>query len=173
MGEERYGEGNRWGAVPGKPVLETRRLRMAPASDEEMERLIAAEADEETQAAYGEMRMGCRNYPAQRLWYAAWMVSRPDGAMVGDFCFKGPAVEGMVEIGYGMRPEYEGQGYATEVVQAAVAWALAQPGVRGVEAETEPHNRASQRVLEKCGFVPNGKRGAEGPRFVRWGRGSE
>lgn len=25
---------------------------------------------------------------------------------------------------------------------------------------------ASQRVLEKCGFAPNGKMGEEGPRYV-------
>ena len=27
-------------------------------------------------------------------------------------------------------------------------------------------NKASQRVLEKCGFVPDGTTGEEGPRFV-------
>ena len=36
-----------------------------------------------------------------------------------------------------------------------------------VEAETEPDNAASQRVLAKCGFVPNGIVGEEGPRYVR------
>lgn len=35
-----------------------------------------------------------------------------------------------------------------------------------VEAETAPDNKASQRVLEKCGFVPDGTTGEEGPRFV-------
>ena len=34
-----------------------------------------------------------------------------------------------------------------------------------VEAETAPDNKASQRVLEKCGFVPDGT-GVEGPHFV-------
>ncbi len=35
-----------------------------------------------------------------------------------------------------------------------------------IEAETIPDNKASQRVLEKCGFVPDGTTGKEGPRFV-------
>lgn len=35
-----------------------------------------------------------------------------------------------------------------------------------VEAETAPDNKASQRILEKCGFVPDGTMGEEGPRFV-------
>ena len=50
---------------------------------------------------------------------------------------------------------------------AAVRWALAQLAVTRVEAETEPDNRASQRVLEKCGFLPSGTIGEEGPRFYR------
>lgn len=34
----------------------------------------------------------------------------------------------------------------------------------------EPGNAASQRVLEKAGFLPNGIMGEEGPRFV-WQQG--
>lgn len=48
-------------------------------------------------------------------------------------------------------------------------WASGQPGVTRIEAETEPGNAASQRVLEKSGFVLTGTTGEEGPRFV-WRR---
>ena len=44
-------------------------------------------------------------------------------------------------------------------------WAFGCADVVFVEAETEPDNKASQRVLEKCGFKPGGD-GKEGPRFV-------
>ena len=73
----------------------------------------------------------------------------------------------MAEIGYGILEEYQSQGYATEAVGAAANWALKQSNVTRVEAETEPDNRASQRVLEKCGFLPSGTFGEEGPRFFR------
>lgn len=43
--------------------------------------------------------------------------------------------------------------------------ALWQKDAVFVEAETAPDNKASQRVLEKCGFVPDGT-GVEEPRFV-------
>ena len=79
---------------------------------------------------------------------------------------RGPAKDRAVEIGYGILLSYEGNGYMTEAVQGMIRWAFAQQDVDFVEAEADPDNRASQRILEKCGFVPNGKTGEEGPRFV-------
>ena len=149
-----------------QPHLKTERLELEPISDEEIEQLIRREDSDEMKKAYGEMLDGCRKAPAQRIWYAPWKMSlRGDTKYIGDLCFKGPAQNGAVEIGYGILPEYEGKGYTTEAAKAMLAWAFQQTGVRFVEAETEPDNRASQRILEKCGFVPNG-RGEEGPRFV-------
>ena len=57
-------------------------------------------------------------------------------------------------------------GYMTEAVIAMTRWASEQVDVKYVEAETELDNRASQRVLEKAGFVLNGNIGVEGPRYV-------
>lgn len=52
--------------------------------------------------------------------------------------------------------------YKTSVCERAALW---QKDAVLVEAETAPDNKASQRVLEKCGFAPDGT-GVEGPRFV-------
>ena len=147
--------------------LETERLRLYIASRVEMEQIIARQTDEELRKAYQEMLDGYLAHPEQGEWYAIWMVTRRDGVQVGDLCFKGLNEDGSVEIGYGINDEFQGQGYATEAVIATVDWALRQSGVLRVEAETEPNNAASQRVLAKCGFVPNGIIGEEGPRYVR------
>lgn len=74
---------------------------------------------------------------------------------VGSACFKGPPDEyGQVEIGYGLGDAHRGKGYMAEAVAAMCSWALAQPGVQAVVAETEPGNAASENVLRRCGFVP-------------------
>ena len=86
--------------------------------------------------------------------------------IIGDLCFKGITNDGVVEIGYGIQPLYEGKGYTTEAVNALVHWAVSQPSVTRVEAETEPENIASQKVIANVGFVPNGEIGQEGPRFT-------
>lgn len=146
-------------------MIETKRLRIYPAAREQMEAFIAAETDADLKTAYTEMLEGCLRHPDQWYWYAMWMIELRDGTHVGDLCFKGLGANGMAEIGYGILEEYQGQGYATEAVGAAVIWALKQTDVTCVEAETAPDNRASQRVLEKCGFLPSGTVGEEGPRF--------
>ena len=148
-------------------MIETKQLRIYPAMQEQMEAFIAAEADVELKKAYTEMLEGCLRHPDQWEWYAIWMIELRDGTHIGDLCFKGLGANGTVEIGYGVLEEYQGQGYATEAVGAAVIWALQQPGVTRVEAETAPDNHASQRVLEKCGFLPSGTIGEEGPRFFK------
>ena len=148
-------------------MIKTERLRIYPAAREQMEAFIAAETDAELKKAYTEMLEGCLRNPDQWVWYAMWMIDQRDGTHIGDLCFKGLDADGAVEIGYGILEEYQGNGYAAEAVGAAVDWALQQPGVTRVEAETEPDNRASRRVLEKCGFLPSGTIGEEGPRFFK------
>ena len=146
--------------------LKTKRLTLRPMTDAEIEALIARTESEELRVAYSEMLDGCRHDPANRIWYAPWRMALKGGPdCIGDLDFKGPAKAHAVEIGYGILPEYEGNGYTTEAVQAMTQWAFGQKDVVFVEAETAPDNKASQRVLEKCGFVPDGT-GAEGPRFV-------
>ena len=118
--------------------------------------------------AYGEMLQGCLDHPSQWAWYCVWFMVL-NGERIGDLCFKGLSENGTVEIGYGIQPAYEGKGLTTEAVEGLVRWASGQDGVKRIEAETDPDNRASQRVLEKVGFIPTGETGEEGPRFV-WNR---
>ena len=146
-------------------MIETERLHIYPASENQMETVISNETDDDMKKAYTEMLEGCQKHPDQWNWFAMWMIELKDGTHIGDLCFKGLEPNGTTEIGYGILDEYQGNGYATEAVKAAAAWALRDPNIIVVEAETEPDNKASQRVLEKCGFIPNGKKGEEGPRF--------
>ena len=148
--------------------VESERLILYPLNNEEMKGMIEKEHDSEMKQAYTEMLEGCLSNPAERIWYAIWNMELKDvpGIIVGDFCFKGPGDDGVIEIGYGLKEEYRHCGYMTEAVKAITEWALSQENVRQVEAETDWHNIASQNVLFHAGFVRNGKVGEEGPRFV-------
>ncbi|MGZ3848925.1 MAG: GNAT family N-acetyltransferase [Flavisolibacter sp.] len=93
-------------------------------------------------------------------FFTLWtMISKTHHCMVGDLCFKGePCADGGVEIGYGIYPAFERKGYTTEAVEVLCHWALGQKYVRFVRAETERENIASQKVLQKNGFVYMGER---------------
>ena len=75
---------------------------------------------------------------------------------LGSIGFFGPpeeAADGVLEaeVGYGLVAEARGWGFATEALQALLAVTDAD-GVR-VRASVEPTNKASVRVLAKCGFT--------------------
>ena len=148
-------------------TIETERLLLYPISNEKIAALIEHETDAELKKAYTEMLQGCIHDPGNRIWYTVWFMelkAHPD-TIVGDFCFKGLNKDGTVEIGYGLREGYCGNGYMTEALKTISEWALLQQGVSKVEAETDPDNIASQKVLSACGFIPTGTIGEEGPRF--------
>ena len=148
-------------------MLEADRLVIYAASEKEMGRIIAAEKDEELRQAYMEILRGSLEHEEDWGWYALWMIVRKDGSYIGNLSFKGIPEGGTAEIGYGILEEYRGLGYATEALETILEWAFDQPGVERIAAETAPDNLASQRVLAKCGFLPSGTVGKEGPRFVR------
>jgi RimJ/RimL family protein N-acetyltransferase len=56
------------------------------------------------------------------------------------------------EVGYWVRSSEVGKGYASEAVQALVAWALGSLGAQRVELVTDELNAGSRRVAERCGF---------------------
>lgn len=102
-------------------IIETNRLTIQTASESEMRSIIEKQTDPEMIKAYSEMLQECLANPEKWNWYATWMIKKKDGTYIGDLCFKGKSDDGSVEIGYGIVEEYQGQGYATEAVESAVA----------------------------------------------------
>jgi [ribosomal protein S5]-alanine N-acetyltransferase len=92
-----------------------------------------------------------KDFRYSTLWT---MIDKDRQRMVGDLCFKGiPDAKGQVEIGYGTDKEEEGKGYMTEAVGGLIDWAKTQESVKIIYAFTRKNNLASQRILQKNGFV--------------------
>ena len=82
-----------------------------------------------------------RAQPTQRAWYTYWLLvvrafpssAAPFGA--GLIGFKGfPDANGEAEIGFGIDPACQGQGYTTEAARAMIAWAFQEPACQAVVA---------------------------------------
>ena len=98
--------------------------------------------------------------------FGIWVIiERETKTVVGDIGFMGPPSEDdVVEIGYCVIPDRRGRGYASEAVQALVAWALRQPGVGSVIARCDVLNVPSIRILQRAGFARSGESDGQ----IRW-----
>ena len=85
------------------------------------------------------------------------VVHRADRLVIGTGGFKGPPTNDgearFCEIAYGIVPNYQRQGFATETAAALVDFAIASDNLTLIRAHTFPEPNASTRVLTKCGFT--------------------
>lgn len=148
--------------------LKSERLIIAPMQLDELQETIRKQEVPELRQAFQEMMDACLKEPEHRVWYAPWKISLADKPteIIGELGFRGPAVDGAVEIGYGLEPGFEGHGYMTEAVRTVIQWAFSFSEVTTVDAETAPGNIASQKILARLDFIPCGM-GVEGPRFKK------
>jgi ribosomal-protein-alanine N-acetyltransferase len=151
-------------------VISTERLRLVPHDPEHLRALIEgvesyARSSGMT-AANGlrdfivspdvspEWMAALRNATGVDPWrYGFAVVEIATDLVIGSAGFTGPPdIDGNVEIAYGIVPDYEGRGYATEAAAALVEYARADDRVRKISAHTLPARNASTRILEKCSF---------------------
>ena len=132
----------------------TKRLRLVPCTVEEIraeiEKMDARERAQLSQDWLARVRVAATVDP----WVLGFfLVHDASGVVIGRCGFKGPPdTDGMVEIAYGIEPEHQNNGYATEAAAALVQYAFASPDVRVVRAHTLEQANASARVLAKCEF---------------------
>jgi RimJ/RimL family protein N-acetyltransferase len=82
---------------------------------------------------------------------------RSDGRVLGGLLlFKLEAPSARVELGYVLGRAHWGQGLMAEAAMAACTHAFGAMGMRRIEAEVNPANRASNLLLQRLGFVLEG-----------------
>lgn len=59
-------------------------------------------------------------------------------------------------LGYALMPEHWGKGLATEAASLAMSYGFLELGLHRIEADTEPNNLRSNKVLERLGFQREG-----------------
>lgn len=145
--------------------LATERLTLRPFSADEADLLIELDSDPEVMRylSGGEPTppevVRERDLPSLLRGYDRWdgrfgvfaAHEKDSGAFVGWFCLRpepgGPTDE--VELGYRLRQDAWGKGYATEGSRALLDKAFTELDVRVVWGATMFLNRASQKVMEK------------------------
>jgi ribosomal-protein-alanine N-acetyltransferase len=84
-----------------------------------------------------------------------WAVTRkPTGEVIGKVCHHRWMKEHFrSEMGYILAKEHWGHGFVHEALRAIIAFGFAVMKLHSIEAQLDPKNVRSVRVLEKLGFV--------------------
>lgn len=83
------------------------------------------------------------------------LVRKSDAQVLG--MLDARATDHGLNIGYVLAREHWGQGYVPEAVRGLAEIALSRPTVFRIEATCDVENHPSARVLEKSGFVREGR----------------
>lgn len=85
-------------------------------------------------------------------------VLRESGAIVGSAGFHDrPDETGMIEIGLGIVPEWQGKGLGRELLVGMWGWVVRQPGVRMLRYTVSPDNVPSVALVRSFGFDHRGQ----------------
>ena len=119
--------------------------------DEDNRRFVPDEVFEtvEEAAKTVEYLMGCYNSGSGPLVYP---VTLKDDTYIG-YVQAVPLDDGAWEIGYHIGGNYTKQGYATEAVTAFLPVIMKQIGITEMTGICLADNKASIRIMERCGFI--------------------
>ncbi len=139
--------------------IQTKSLKLIPLTLAEVRAMVEAMVPSEKAQLSAEWLARLHASTSADPWTHGFsLVQRDSEIVVGKGGFKGPpGADGGVEIAYGVVPDHQGKGYATEAAQALVTYAFSSGQVRVVRAHTIAKSNASTRVLAKCGFRPIGE----------------
>ncbi len=147
------------------PTLETERFFLRSITPDDTADLFRLDSDPQVTRYLGRAPMASLAATAHRIanfhtQFAAqqaiqWGIfPRPAGPLIGTFVFWHLRPEHYrAEIGYMLAPAWWGQGVMVEVATAVLDFGFTNMALHSVDAQIDPDNLASRRLLEKLGFV--------------------
>jgi RimJ/RimL family protein N-acetyltransferase len=139
----------------------TDRLELRPLDEDDLDALVELDGFSEVRETIDPFAEHIPDDAAQRREYERRFVDNPgflaaveraSGRLLGWFqCELDDS--GELELGYRLRPDAWGRGYATEGAAALLAEALGRPDVTRVYAHALLSNPGSLRVMQKIGMT--------------------
>jgi len=152
----------------GLPVLSGNRVRLRGLRDDDLPQLYEVFSDplvmrywsrppmtalDEAAALLADVRKGIESRSLLQ-----WGISEPAGDRVLGTCtlFAFKPEHRRVELGYALGSAHWGKGLAHEAVSLALAFAFDTLGLMRIEADIDPRNGPSCRLVERLGFRREG-----------------
>ena len=149
------------------PLLRGERVQLRPYRDDDADALYAIYSDPQvmrywsyppwTERAQADDYLQ-RDRESVGAAMIAWAIARPDDdRLIGTATLLGiDRAQGRAEIGYALAAAQWRHGYAQEALRLALMHAFDSLQLRRIEADTDPRNAASFRLLERIGFIREG-----------------
>jgi len=148
------------------PTLNTARLNLIEINESHINDLFEIFSDEETMEFYDvwphknidrtkEMEQNYQKRFADGTGIR-WGISL-DNKLIGTIGLFWHPERHFANLGYDLNKAYWGKGIITEAIHAVIKYAFEVQKIHRVEAQTDPRNFASQKVLLKNGFVQEGE----------------
>ena len=148
--------------------LETPRLKLRPITQDDAQDIFEIFSDKQVMKYYDLLPFETLDRAKQQADFFAkgfekkqmirWGVElKESGKLIGTcgfFAFNEDALK--AELGYELGSAYQGKGYMSEALSAALAFLFRESSVNRVEAFIEPPNTASQKLAQKLGFTKEG-----------------
>jgi len=93
---------------------------------------------------------------APEEWYQVAIELKSEGVLIGDIGFKIFSAGRQGEIGFTLMHAYQGKGYAYEAAERILRLLFEQFDLHRVQANCDPRNAPSYRLLEKLGMRREG-----------------
>jgi [ribosomal protein S5]-alanine N-acetyltransferase len=147
------------------PVLETERLRLRKPSMDDVPVLFELRTNVLTNRFTDRAKMKSMDEALEKMKTIVQMVEDRNGVawsielketkkQIGDISFWRIEKEHYrAEIGYSLLPEYWEKGYMTEAARCAIDYGFSMLNFHSIEANVNPGNFASIKLLEKLKFV--------------------
>lgn len=158
-------------SMEGKPELMSKRLRFDRWRECDFPLLYELHADPRVQVGYSSgpeawtqegIRRRLTDYMVEQeqLGVTKWKLSLLDGTFIGRAGWSRWGNDDL-EIGYAIKPEFQGQGYALEAAESLISWALTNRPERLIGFALVG-NDASRHILSRAQMVYEGDRSVNG-----------
>ncbi len=170
--------------------LQSERIQLIPLTPEQVPLLISNQQKLEISLGLNhntidldnswieELNRGLTDYTIPKLsenpvdykWFTSWLiVHRADKVYIGALGANGlPDENGEIIIGYFVERKYDGQGFATEATGLFTEYLLLDSRLKQVAATIPIGHSASEKVVEKNGFIIESQLEEDGMRLNKW-----
>jgi RimJ/RimL family protein N-acetyltransferase len=151
-----------------QPLLQSARLRLREFRTDDADDLFAIHSDPQvmrywsfpawTDIEQAQVRLAFIAQQRAQQPICIWAIAEPGSDRLIGNCtaFAIDQIQGRAEIGYCMNPKWQGQGLASEALQLVLGHLFDGLQLRRIEADIDPRNGPSCRLVERHGFVREG-----------------